>query len=532
MLVVSGLPITGSRIASIPSILKSFIPMLCLVCTAAHASTYYIAANGSDANNGSTKSSPWLHAPGMQGCGGNCAAKRPQAGDKFLLRGGDTWYGNESGSPTGLSWTWTWSGASENPIYIGVDRSWFTGSSWKRPILTSGNPSSRSAVGSCAHDDTRFSYVSLSGVNYVTFDNFEFTGLCWSSTPAYGSAIYLAVTARSNVSSGSNIIVSNNYFHGWTHTACGSGCDSMIIIGITYPNLGQGNQFARNVMDGSDTDGRSMYALYGDCYDFHENVVRYTANGPVCNNMHTFHDNLIEHISESFASPGMHSNAFEFNAEWNGNNFVYNNLVKHNFDAGSSGEVNVWVTPTMTDYYFNNVVFDIGGDASGNYWDVESGGTAYFYNNTLVMGNGSVRYQGDSAHANFYNNHFIGNGGTSLSSIMDNENGSTISGSNNVFQTSSQAASQGYTAATNYSPVSASDATVKAGANYTSACSATTQALCSDTTLAVSYDETSHSVTGPGRTAGTRPPSNAWSAGAYELLNLIQPATRLTARVE
>jgi len=38
---------------------------------------YYIASNGSDANSGTSKTSPWLHAPGMTGCSGNCASHTP-----------------------------------------------------------------------------------------------------------------------------------------------------------------------------------------------------------------------------------------------------------------------------------------------------------------------------------------------------------------------------------------------------------------------------------------------------------------------
>jgi len=61
---------------------------------------YFIAANGSDANSGTSESSPWLHAPGMPNCTANCAAHTPVAGEGFIFRGGDTWhFGNSSASP-------------------------------------------------------------------------------------------------------------------------------------------------------------------------------------------------------------------------------------------------------------------------------------------------------------------------------------------------------------------------------------------------------------------------------------------------
>ena len=37
------------------------------------ATTHYIAANGSDSNNGTGKTTPWLHAPGMPSCSATCA---------------------------------------------------------------------------------------------------------------------------------------------------------------------------------------------------------------------------------------------------------------------------------------------------------------------------------------------------------------------------------------------------------------------------------------------------------------------------
>ena len=61
---------------------------------------YFIAANGSDANSGTSESSPWLHAPGMPNCTGQCAKVTPTAGEGFIFRGGDTWhFGNSATMP-------------------------------------------------------------------------------------------------------------------------------------------------------------------------------------------------------------------------------------------------------------------------------------------------------------------------------------------------------------------------------------------------------------------------------------------------
>src|SRR5208282_1157790 len=104
-------------------------------------SCYYVAANGSDSNNGTSESTPWLHAPGMANCSGNCAAVTPGPGAGFVFRGGDTWHFGSSAAPaTGGTWTWQWSGSSGSPIYIGVDPAWYAGGSWARPVLTGDNP--------------------------------------------------------------------------------------------------------------------------------------------------------------------------------------------------------------------------------------------------------------------------------------------------------------------------------------------------------------------------------------------------------
>ena len=165
----------------LPPALFSLILIFITFSGIASATTYYIAANGSDSNNGS-KASPWLHAPGMKGCSNSCASTNPQPGDQFIFRGGDTWH-YSAGSPVGLPWTWKWSGSSGNPIYIGVDTNWSASGTWSRPVLTMDNPLSTGQPSSCTYDDNDNTAVALSSVGNVTFDNFEFTGKCWAGSP-------------------------------------------------------------------------------------------------------------------------------------------------------------------------------------------------------------------------------------------------------------------------------------------------------------------------------------------------------------
>jgi hypothetical protein len=489
----------------------------------AAGSTRYIAANGSDSNNGVSKTTPWLHAPGMTGCSSLCASYSPVAGDQFIFRGGDTWhFSSGAGTPVGIPWNWNWSGSSGNPIYIGVDQTWYSGTSWIRPILTGDNPLTTSPVSSCRYDESTVSFMSLNNPN-VTFDNFEILGGCWHGTQNGNGLCCLNYIARSAPPNPVNIIISNVYLHGWSHVtfSCGSGgssgnCDgAQGISGDSHSNGGQGNQIIGVVIDGSDSDPTSFSSVLWDCYDMHNNVIRYASQGTVCNNMHTFHDNLIEYISES--SDGQtHSNGFEFNSEWAGTNTIYNNLIRH-ITAAVAG----WVNPSQIDYHFNNVVYDTIGQG----WDVDptGGGTnMYFYNNTIV--NGGVGSSG-SWEGVLNNNIFISGGVT----------GTPKSNSNSINWSSAQATSAGFTVANNYAPTSANcngntPCPMGAGANLSSACS-TVGALCIDTTNACSYNLRNHSVSCPARTTNARPSSGPWDISAYEYGTITQPnpPTNLTA---
>src|SRR4029077_8605659 len=97
----------------------SMIAALLTFATAgsAFATSYYVAANGSDSNNGTSESTPWLHAPGMSTCTATCSATTINAGDSIIFRGGDTWhFGNSGLSPfagfQSNAWNFTRSGSA------------------------------------------------------------------------------------------------------------------------------------------------------------------------------------------------------------------------------------------------------------------------------------------------------------------------------------------------------------------------------------------------------------------------------------
>ena len=492
---------------------------------------YFIAANGADTNNGTSESTPWLHAPGMTNCANICAGVTPSAGTGFIFRGGDTWHAS-TGSPVGLPWAWRWSGSSGSPIYIGVDKTWYAGGSWTRPVLTYDNPPSATQVASCTYDDsTSAAAITLNTVHYVQLDDFEFTGMCHSTQPAFGHATYI------NWIGGTYNTLSNNYFHGWTHTACvseGTYCDTArAITGSTGAGSGQGDVQVGNLIDGSDADGVSMFAVYGDCYDFQQNIVRYVSNGAVCTNRHTVHDNLFEHICLSY-DHASHANVYEDVRAWASGNFFYNNLIR---DVAATNNFGVWLktgTDTSTDWIYNNVFYSLStlNCFLQTQYSSISTNTINYVNNTndgcVIQFNGNSDSAPYTGTFNFENDHFVGYSAQNLAAVWTNANGRYAGHANvvnlggEIYQSEATANGQGYTHSNNYAPTSGSDATVGAGNNLTSSCGAAGSALCSDTTL------------GNTRTPNPRPSTGAWVAGAYLYAgtgSAPKPPTGLTAVV-
>ena len=114
-------------------IVRCFI-LIFIFVECGNTATYYIDyETGDDSNNGTSTSTPWKLAPGMQGClitdanDNNCRARThaTTSGDLIILKGGVTW------PKECFSWDWYFG----NATYFGVDLTWYTGAAWTRPIL-------------------------------------------------------------------------------------------------------------------------------------------------------------------------------------------------------------------------------------------------------------------------------------------------------------------------------------------------------------------------------------------------------------
>ena len=543
---------------------------------------YFVAANGSDSNSGTSESSPWLHAPGMPNCAKTCLSvwnSTLPAGTGIILRGGDTWHfginNDSSGNPaSGGTWNFN-AGPSPNgnslssPIYVGVDQNWYSGTSWARPTLTADNPLCNAStigsncfsgsypggfyyVNSCAYQIPGGSnnFLELGARRFYIIDNLEMTGLCSSQAgqPSHTNDYFSYGGASGPIE------FINLYIHGATHTRFaglnGSGSctsstvcfDSKVFEGSTLNDPGE---IIKNVVvDFSDSDGIGTGLCYCGFYDVSDSVFRYTSQ-TVVRDINTFHDNLYEYFFENG-----HSNALESVGD-SGNTTVYNNIFRHMETTGGNGGVLIWMLPPSgaTSYFFNNLAYDIGQMEYNNIGDshTATGNYVYFNNTFQTTVNQSIMGCQNLTGGTFTdaNNHYITDSSPYVSGCSP---GTTMSSKT---MTNAAATAAGYTSSESYaySPTSGSSATVGTGTNVGTINSALCNAIsaagfsaaatvcASDTTYSCTYDVSSHTVNCPARTTVARPATAAWDAGAYQFSAATkaqgpQAPTNLQAQVQ
>jgi hypothetical protein len=534
----------------------------------AWSATYYIAASGSDSNNGTSKSTPWLHAPGMPKCSGSCASHTPTAGDHFIFRGGDTWhFGNSSLSPyTGGIWSFPWGdyancnyGAAQTGcIYFGVDQTWFSGGSWQRPILNGDNPLSNSRVSSCSYRVGTDNQLVIVGPGTI-FDNFEMLGLCTSdASPGNAQDTYITYYGTGNGGTGTAFI-NNVYAHGWTaSTGAGGGTTlACVVIGGGSNGL---QSIDHVVIDGSDSDPEvCAWGTFPSFYHFRDSMIRYTTQG-VGQWCHDIHDNIFEF----FSNPDVptHGNILECNDDSNGTaayqpqntpNVFYNNIVRHATTGFSTaGQVTLWFCPeSVPEYWFNNLVYDVG---NSNYWDIAgppiygctNTGKQYMFNNTLVDG----RQPCYNSTTNIGGQYLYVSNELLINSPWGQGTGNACNGVNdpsNIAMSDATAITQGY--GSNSGKINTQNNSINCANDGTTPCSPTSfansgvgkgtnqQAYCSQlasytselaistdaanackygTTDGCAYNSSTHTMVCPARTAVARPASGAWDVGAYQ----------------
>ena len=541
-------------------------------------SCYFVSAAGADTNNGTTESTPWLHAPQMPNCANTCATVQSAisgtnfAGTGIIFRGGDTWHVGASTAPsTGGTWNFNAGGVpigtSSHPIYIGVDPTWFTGGSWARPIFTGDNPlCNASTVGtggctlytggsldqtyyvtSCAHQNggSNNRMFDMSFVSYYITDNLEMTGLCESGLGQAGhNDDYIDIGGLNGPQ-----WFTNDYIHGWSHLSFGGnngsgGCTGSTTCfnifafdGSTIANGPPNVTELKVVIDGLDSDPGGAGMCFGSTYDIAYSVILYTSQC-ISNDFHLFHDNIYADFYENG-----HANMLESNnqAETAGTNAFYNNVLYALETTGGTGGYGIALSPPVgtTDYIFNNIWWNVGDlqstltTSSSNSANL---GSLIAFNNTFQLQSGlmvpivSCPPASITTPTTFVNNHYITDNGTvyNASNCSGSKTPTTLT---NLTMTNSTATTDGYTNSEPYvfSPPLISSPTVGTGTNKNTAyCGALTTAAVSDPTLSdaaakcldattygVTYNATNHTAT-PNSVLASRPSSAAWDIGAYQ----------------
>jgi hypothetical protein len=511
------------------------------------ATTYYIDyGSGSDSNNGTSKASPWQNAPGMQTCASLCNSTIINGGDSIILKGGVTW--------PNASFMWALpGGATGNPVYIGVDKTWYAGTSWARPILSPGGI----VIGN--NYNTMFSVPAN-----VTIDNFEITGFYWT-TASCGGAPY-GDCGIFNAGQRNGQTWENLYIHGWTHAGTNAVTSNGVIDIIATG--GGGNSVAHdNIIVGTDVPGdHSVNVFFNGPPIAYNNYVKQVSSAFIVSYASSVHDNHIEDIGPSYcnmpfpeyAGNCSHENAFEDNGDTG--LYFYNNVIT-NVSAGLA----LWIAPNpgYSAAMWNNVIYAIhdnqvldlapavysstycsSGATSNGY--CTTGGAFVFENNTVECGDDTTQY--DGCHLNigaigsgstaqsvlFQNNHIIALTTESSCATGAGEALSCTFAPTNLVQTLSQANSQGYNSSQTYafSPTASGNSTVGAGSSLTSSAVGNSATLGADTTYSCTIGSGNQPAC-PARTTVNRPSTGAWDAGAYEFRSGgPSPPIALTATVQ
>jgi hypothetical protein len=471
---------------------------------------YIDYTSGSNSNPG-TQAAPWKTHPFMQtGAGCTATGSAPsyahQAGDQFIFKGGVTW------PYPCFTFVPTQGGTSSAQDYYGVDKTWYSGGSWTRPIwdLTQHAPTPASGYSSNV-----FQMLAA----YITLDNIEIKNHQVSNNSGNNCQ-------QSGISgdTGGNthftgLIVKNVYIHDWVVNGAYSGT-----MNGTHSGGGICRVDVVDSVEASDLNGAIVGpgagplrwgACFSDIYVELKNSKCHDAGEGIASAFFNIHDNEFYNIVNDSAyhctgCSGLglqHLNVIEDTGY--GTAVIYNNSIHDN-------NVPVIMNVCASDTVYNNVMWNnngLGFSATSigfgnpNACANESTSTARAYNNTVDCSTGQfcVRTGGGGAEqfANLYinNNIFITNSGAI--SIQTGAVGGTISTDNTYSMQTSEASTYGFTPANKYAPTSSDPHIVGQGRNLGSSCSGHLEALCEDTGGAPWY----------GGTPVAR--STTWDLGAF-----------------
>ena len=422
---------------------------LCCLCGTMRAGVYYIDyVSGDDANAGTSKTSPWKRAPGMNGWTGKHAHS---AGDRFIFKGGVTW------PASCFQWKVTWSGKEGAPDYYGADTNWYSGASFKKPLFDFEKR--------VINGWTAGAGVLFQGVNWAVIDNLEMARhaapLGKKPMSNWGAMTICLDTCN-------NITLSNSIIRDWTMPNVNGVIESGTSGGGGIQKVNAGSNLTAVDCEfhqrGSDVvSGSALWNIVTveRCHIHHCASAIMSAN--VVRSCHI-------HDLKKPSDPAAHSNVM---LNYGANKIINNHI--HDIDGVAQV---IYISPGAygagDTLICGNLVYRVRQPsvALDTGLKNDQGQKTRVFNNTLegAFGTGPCirvghRNNGPFAYLEARNNHFITSGETTL---INNPNGggakvTTFLYSNNLTNTPRQAAAAGYTAANLYAPLDGRRPTVDAG---------------------------------------------------------------------
>jgi hypothetical protein len=412
--------------------------LLLFLSSLGFASTHYIdCVSGVDTNNGTATGTPWKHLRGMVGCANNCLSYTPAAGDSFIFKGGVT-------CGSGLyPIVWNWSGTVGSHITIGVDQSWFTGGSWSRPIF---DPAGM--IGGTTGSDIIF---DVRGGEHLNINQLEFNGFTatsWAGT--FGNCAVIEAVGLQDV------VIDGIYVHGFSIdlTSDGNGCH--LIQGATFAPF-QGDSVVKNsIMAGDGVTAGSAILAFGNV----KNNVIHDMVGMIFPMGHgEISGNLLYNCGYPSFPPGasaMHADAIQVDGA-DGTFYIHDNVIHDTGnDVPNANECETMLigNASETDYVWNNVAYNIHGNAMALVQDSAVGVAAYFWNNTVTGSLDGVGYCVRAGHdttgygtIEIRNNHCITSAGRADDPALV---ATTLTVDHNTVQTTATANGQGYNSGQTY----------------------------------------------------------------------------------
>lgn len=191
------------------------------------ANTWYIDyESGNDASAG-TRQYPWKSHPYMQSWTGHYSHT---AGDCFIFKGGVVW------PAATLTLNIATAGNSSSYDYYGVDRTWYIGERWKRPIFD--------AQGTVPYPANQMIHImcdSSGFEGYVTIDSIEIRGFLINNTAAAAGVL---------LSNCHDVMINNVDIHDWQLTSNAGSTDANNRGGVGH-GVSAGTSIARTVVQNS-----------------------------------------------------------------------------------------------------------------------------------------------------------------------------------------------------------------------------------------------------------------------------------------